>query len=177
MSQTNLQPRLSYQRQVHVQVHQGPFSSLQVRAQHLGKSSGKWCPHRLHRQPNCLCLVPCSRRRDTHIRGCYGLHGFRGRPKQHWGQQTLGAPVTPLQAQSPPVHKEHYWSIIPTSWLLLWNLHQQLEHAKRQYFLSIPSLKKIFPPFKFCGSETSSCYVALAGLKLTAILLPQPPGC
>lgn len=53
-----------------------------------------------------MCLLSYPSQRDTHIHGCYGLHSFRGRPEQHWGQQTLWAPVTPIQAQSSPVHKE-----------------------------------------------------------------------
>lgn len=37
-------PPSSYQGQLHVQVHQGPFSPLMAGAQHLGEVLNQWCP-------------------------------------------------------------------------------------------------------------------------------------
>lgn len=42
----------------------------------------------------------------THIQWPCGLHTFRGGPKQHWRQQTVWAPASPLQVQRAPMHRE-----------------------------------------------------------------------
>lgn len=51
-------PRSSYQGQLHVQVHQGPFSPLEVGAQHLGEELSQWCPPPAKQTPSSLPVPP-----------------------------------------------------------------------------------------------------------------------
>lgn len=105
-------PRSSYQGQLHVQVHQGPFSPLEVGAQHLGEELSQWCPPPAKQTPSSLPVPPQPPPRPCPAEGVLTSRGpagstLSGGARSSMGDSRCSGLHPPLSRPRVPLHTEN----------------------------------------------------------------------